>query len=65
VSTTNETGESSQFTNDEVNGWDDWWKYKNVDFNAYVESLRESLPEANFKKNKKFFLSDGNDRHLV
>jgi len=61
VSTTNEAEESSEFKDDEVNGWDNWWKQKNADFNAYVESL----PEVNFPKNMKFFVCDGNHRRLA
>jgi len=56
VSITNEASESSQFTDEEVDDWDDWWKHMNVDFNAYMESFSD----LNFTKNMKFFVCDGN-----
>jgi len=56
VSITNEVGESSPFTDEEVDGWDDWWKYMTANFNAYTESLLD----LNFMKNMKFFVCDRN-----
>jgi len=32
VSTTNEAGESQQFTAEEMSGWDNWWKVANADW---------------------------------
>jgi len=61
VSTTNEAGESSQFSNEEVDSWNDWWKHMNADFNAYMESL----PELNFTRNMKFFMCDKNHRRIA
>jgi len=61
VSTTNEAGESSQFTDEEVDSWDNWWKHLNADFSAYMESL----PKLNFMKNMKFFVCNGNHRRIA
>jgi hypothetical protein len=58
VSTTNESGESSTFTEEEINSWDPLWKEKNDSFNAYVDLV----PELKFMKNLKFFVCDGNHR---
>src|SRR5579875_1824715 len=61
VSTTNEAGESSVFSEEEMAEWDPMWKKKNAIFNAHVESL----PELQFLKNIKFYVCDGNHRLLV
>jgi len=61
VSVTNEAGESSQFIDEEVDSWDNWWKHMNANFNAYTESL----PDLNFTKNMKFFVCDGNHRRIA
>jgi len=61
VSTTNEVGERQEFTSDEMNGWDDWWKVANADFEAFVESKAE----LRYMKNLKFFICDGNHRRIA
>lgn len=61
VSTTNEAGESQEFTSDEMNGWDDWWKVANAEFLAFLESK----PELQYMKNLKFFICDGNHRRIA
>lgn len=61
VSTTNEAGESSTFTEDEINSWDPLWKQRIDIFNAYVDSI----PELRFMMNMKFYVCDGNHRRLA
>jgi len=61
VTTTNEAGESSTFTEEEMEAWDPFWKKRNDIFNAQVESS----PELRFLKNLKFFVCDGNHRLLA
>ena len=60
VSTTNEEGQSEEFSNDEMSKWDPIWREKNEVFTRYLDSRRE----LNFLKNLKFFICDGNHRRL-
>jgi hypothetical protein len=60
-STTNEAGETSQFTTQEMDEWDPLWKEKNATFEEYVDSQ----PALKFLKNLKFFICDGNHRCLA
>ena len=61
VTTTDEAGESSLFTDEEMEKWDPFWKEQNDIFNASVKSQ----PELRFLKNLKFFVCDGNHRLIV
>jgi hypothetical protein len=61
VSTTNEAGETSKFTAEEMDEWDPLWKEKNATFEEYVDLQ----PALKFLKNLKFFLCDGNHRRLA
>jgi len=54
VTTTNEAGESSVFSEEEMEEWDPFWKKRNEIFNAQVEST----PELRFLKNLKFFVCE-------
>ena len=58
VTTTDEAGESSEFTEEEMEKWDPLWKEKNGIFNANVEVM----PELMFLKHLKFYVCDGNHR---
>jgi hypothetical protein len=60
VTTTNEGGQGSAFTVEEMEGWDPLWKKRNDMFNAKVQAV----PELRFLKNLKFFVCDGNHRLL-
>lgn len=61
VSNTNEAGEKSTFTDEEINAWDPLWRASNDEFNKYVESV----PELSFMKNMRFFVCDGNHRLIA
>jgi hypothetical protein len=61
VSTTNEEGQSSEFTEAEMSKWDVLWREKNEVFNRYLESRLE----LKFLKNLKFFICDGNHRRIA
>jgi hypothetical protein len=61
VTVTNEAGESSTFTEEEMEEWGPLWKKRNEIFNAHVESM----PELRFLKNLKFFVCDGNHRLIL
>jgi hypothetical protein len=60
VTTTNKAGESSEFMEEEMEGWDPLWRKRNAIFNAQLEAI----PELRFLKNLKFFVCDGNHRLL-
>ncbi len=61
VTTTNEAGESSKFSEQEMDGWRSLWKNKNDIFNDHVDSM----PELKFLRNLKFFVCDGNHCRLA
>ena len=61
VSTTNEEGESQEFSEDEMSKWDPIWREKNEVFTRYLDCR----PELNFLKNLKFFICDGNHRQIA
>jgi len=61
VTTTDEAGESSVFSEEEMEEWDPLWKKWNAIFNAQVEASSE----LRFLKNLKFFVCDGNHRLLA
>ena len=61
VTTTDEAGESSIFTKEEINKWDPLWKEQNDIFNASVDTE----PELCFLKNLKFFVCDSNHRVIA
>ena len=61
VSTTNEEGQSKEFSDKEMSKWDPTWSEKNEVFTHYLDSRRE----LNFLKNLKFFICDGNHRRLA
>ena len=61
VSTTNEEGQSKEFSDEEMSKWDPIWREKNEVFTRYLESQRE----VNFLKNLKFFICDGNHWRLA
>ena len=61
ISTTNEEGQSEEFSEEEMSMWDPIWREKNEVFMRYLDSRRE----LNFMKNLKFFICDGNYRHLA
>ena len=61
VSTTDEEGQSQEFSDKEMSKWDPIWREKNKMFTRYLESRRE----LNFLKNLKFFICDGNHRQLA
>ena len=61
VTTTDEAGESSLFTEEEIEKWDPLWKKQNEIFNASVNTQ----PELRFLKNLKFFVCDGNHRVIA
>ena len=61
VSTTNEEGESEEFSDDEMSKWDPIWREKNEVFTRYLDSR----PELNFLKNLKFFICNGNHRQIT
>ena len=61
VSTTNEEGQSEEFSNEEMSKWDPIWREKNEVFTPYFESQRE----LNFLKNLKVFICNGNHRRLA
>lgn len=61
VSVTNEAREKSHFMDEEMNSWNSLWKASNDEFNEYVQSV----PELQFMKNMKFFICDGNHRHIA
>ena len=61
ISTTNEDGQSEEFTDEEMRRWDPIWREKNKAFTRYLESGRE----LKFLKNLKFFICDGNHRRLA
>ena len=61
VTTTDEAGESSLFTEEEIEKWDPLWKKQNEIFNASVDIQ----PELCFLKNLKFFVCDGNHRVIA
>ena len=58
VTISNEAGEISEFTEEEKDKWDPFWKEKNNTFIAHLESK----PELRFLKNLKFYVCDGNHR---
>lgn len=60
VTTTNEAGESSHFTDEEIEEWGPLWKEKNDTFNDHIDSK----PELRFLRNLKFYVCDGNHRLL-
>ena len=61
VTTTNEGGQSSEFTLEEIDAWDPLWREQNDLFNNHLESV----PQLRFLKNLKFFVCDGNHRLLA
>ena len=61
VSTTNEEGNTEEFTKAEMAKWDSIWREKNNTFSQKLEG-REELQ---FMKNLKFFICDGNHRRLA
>ena len=61
ITTIDEAGESSIFTEEEINKWDPLWKEQNDIFNANVDTE----PELRFMKNLKFFVCDGNHRVIA
>ena len=61
ISTTNEDGQSEEFTDEEMSRWNPIWREKNEAFTHYLESRRE----LKFLKNLKFFICDGNHRCLA
>ena len=61
ISTTNEDGQSEEFTDEEMSRWDPIWREKNEAFTRYLESRRE----LKFLKNLKFFICNGNHRRLA
>ena len=61
VSTTNEEGQSEEFSDEEMSKWDRIWREKNKVFTRYLDSRRQ----LNFLKNLKFFICDGNHRRLA
>ena len=58
ISTTNEEGESLEFTEEEMSKCDPIWREKNEVFSSYLDSRLE----LKFLKNLKFFICDGNHR---
>ena len=56
VSTTNEEGQSEEFSDDEMSKWNPIWREKNKVFTHYLDSQ----PELNFLKNLKFFICNSN-----
>ena len=61
VTTTDEAGESSKFTEEDIEKWDPLWKEQNDIFNANVSSQLE----LRFLKNLKFYVCDGNHRLIA
>ena len=61
VSTTNEKGESQEFSEDKMSKWDPIWREKNEVLMRYLDSR----PELNFLKNLKFFICNGNHRQIA
>ena len=61
ISTTNEEGQSEEFSKKEMSMWDPIWREKNEVFMRYLDSRRE----LSFLKNLKFFICDGNHRRLA
>ena len=60
ISTTNEEGQSEEFSEEEMSMWDPIWREKNKVFMRYLDSHRE----LSFLKNLKFFICDGNHHRL-
>ena len=60
VTTTDEAGESSHFSEEDIEKWGPLWKEKNDAFNDYVGSI----PELKFLINLRFYVCDGNHRLL-
>lgn len=61
VTTTNEAGESSKFTQEEMEAWGPLWREENNNFNLHCDSHPLLRP----LKNVKFFVCDGNHRLLA
>ena len=61
ISTTNEAGQSQEFSEEDMSMWDPIWREKNEAFTRYLDSRRE----LSFLKNLKFFICDGNHRRLA
>ena len=61
VSTTNEEGNTEEFTEAEMEKWDPIWREKNQIFSQKLEGKQE----LQFLKNFKFFICDGNHRSLA
>ena len=61
VSTTNEAGDSLQFTKEEMDEWSPPWKRKNAEF----EDILEADPALKYLKNSKFFVCGGNHKLLA
>ena len=61
ISTTNEAGQSEEFSEEDMSMWDPIWREKNEAFTRYLDSHCE----LSFLKNLKFFICDGNHRRLA
>ena len=61
ISTTNEEGQSVEFSEEDMSMWDPIWREKNEVFTHYLDSRSE----LKFMKNLKFFICDGNHHRLA
>ena len=61
ISTTNEEGQSMEFSEEDMSLWDPIWREKNEVFTRYLDSCSE----LKFMKNLKFFICNGNHRRLA